>query len=185
MNSKDRLLTLLTDVAYEEKTVVLASGKTSDFYIDCRKASLHPEGLVLCGQALFQAAQDAHIQVDAVGGPALGAIPLVASFVYTAHTSQLPLPGFMVRKEAKTHGSAQRVEGADALVHNAPVLLLEDVVTTGGSTLRAIAACREAGLNPTHVLALVDRLDGGAAAIREANVAFHPLFTRADFPGGS
>jgi orotate phosphoribosyltransferase len=167
-------------LAYEERDVVLASGRTSRFYVDCRRVSFHPEGAVLCGQALYRAWKDSGAAAVAVGGPALGAVPLVTAFAYTAWLAGEAIQPFAVRKEPKTHGAGQQIEGADSLHTGSPVLLLEDVVTSGGSTCRAIAACRAAGLEPSLVLALVDRDEGGRAAIADEGVELRALFVLDD-----
>lgn len=183
MNAKneDKLFQLLNSIAFERKRVILASGRESDFYIDCRKVSLHPEGLVLCGRALYAHFQDKNISIDGVGGPTLGADPLIASYAYTASLAGAPLPSFIVRKEAKGHGTGKWVEGMTNFTDGVDVLVLEDVVTTGGSTVKAIEVCRKEGLNPVHVTCLVDRSEGGREAIEATGVTFSSLYTRHDF----
>jgi len=182
--SSERLLTLLRDIAYEKGEVTLASGKVSDFYIDCRKVSLHSEGLVLCGEALYQLYQKLELEIDGVGGPTLGADPLIAAFSAAAYHDGAPMHAFIVRKEPKGHGKGKMVEGKSNLPDGARVLLLEDVVTTGGSTVRTIHACREEGLDVCMVFSLVDRCEGGREAIESTGVPFHPLFDRNDFVSG-
>jgi orotate phosphoribosyltransferase len=177
------LFELLKSIAFERKKVVLASGKESNFYIDCRKVSLHPEGLVWCGQALYEHAQQLPIKIDGVGGPTLGADPLVASFAYTAFQAGNPLPAFIVRKAPKGHGTGKWVEGMNNMEPEADVILLEDVVTTGGSTVKAIKVCRQEGLNPVHVICLVNRMEGGQEAIEATGVTFSSLYNREDFMG--
>ena len=177
----DALFQLLRSIAFERKRVVLASGRESDFYIDCRKVSLHPEGLVLCGKALFQHATALEKEWVGVGGPTLGADPLIASFAYTAYEQGQPVPSFIVRKEAKGHGTGKWVEGMSNMPEGAKVILLEDVVTTGGSTVKAINVCRDEGLNPVHVICLVDRQEGGREAIEATGVSFSSLYTRTQF----
>ncbi len=182
-DSTSALLALLREIAFERKRVTLASGKESDFYIDCRKVSLHQEGLVLCGNALYDAYKSSGTPVTAVGGPTLGADPLIASFAYAAYLDQNALPSFIVRKEAKGHGAGKWIEGMSNIPEGSEVLILEDVVTTGGSTVRTIHVCRDHGLRPTTVMALVDRCEGGRQAIEETGVVFSSLFTRHDFMG--
>ena len=179
----DALFNLLKTIAFEKKKVVLASGKESNFYIDCRKVSLHPEGLVLCGKALYAHAKTLPVKWDGVGGPTLGADPLIASFAYTAYQDGLPVPSFIVRKAPKGHGTGKWVEGMSNMSEGTSVILLEDVVTTGGSTVKAIEVCRQEGLNPVHVICLVDRMEGGRGAIEATGVTFSSLFTREDFMG--
>jgi orotate phosphoribosyltransferase len=180
----ERLHTLLRDIAYEEGEVTLASGRVSDFYMDCRKVSLHAEGLVLCGEALYQQYRALELEIDGVGGPTLGADPLIASFAAAAYHDGAPMHAFIVRKEPKGHGKGKMIEGKSNLPEGARVLLLEDVVTTGGSTVRTILACQEEGLDVRMVFSLVDRSEGGREAIEATGVPFHPLFTRDDFLRG-
>ena len=180
-SNSQSLFELLRTISFERRKVILASGRESDFYIDCRKVSLHPEGLVRCGKALFQHAEELDIDWEGVGGPTLGADPLIASFAYTAYEQGKPVPSFIVRKEAKGHGTGKWVEGMSNLPRDARVILLEDVVTTGGSTVKAINVCRHEGLQPVHVICLVDRQEGGREAIEETGVSFSSLYTRAQF----
>jgi orotate phosphoribosyltransferase len=175
------LLALLRELAYERRQVTLASGRESDFYIDCRRVSLHAEGMILCGQAFHSAYLESGISIDAVGGPTLGADPLICAFTHAAHAADLPMHAFIVRKEPKGHGTGRMVEGMSNLQTGSRVLLLEDVITTGGSTVRTIEACRETGLEVVQVMVLVDRQEGGREAIESTGVPCSALFTRADF----
>ena len=179
--SRAPLLELLRELAYERRQVTLASGRQSDFYIDCRRVSLHAEGMILCGRAFYRAHEESGQAIDAVGGPTLGADPLLCAFTHAAHEAGAPLHAFIVRKEPKGHGTGRMVEGMSNLKPGARVLLLEDVITTGGSTVRTIEACREAGLEVVQVRVLVDRQEGGREAIEATGVPCSALFTRADF----
>ena len=178
---RDRLLTLLTRFAYQRRTVTLSSGRTSDFYIDCKQVSLTAEGHFLIGQ-LFRALIDRVApEAVAVGGLTLGADPLVSATSTISFLAGRPLAGFLVRKEPKGHGTGAWLEGAARLEPGVPVVILEDVVTTGGSTLRAIERARGAELVVAHVVALVDREEGGREAV-EAEAPLVSLFSRRDFP---
>jgi orotate phosphoribosyltransferase len=177
---RERLLALLRRDAFQERTVTLASGKTSSFYIDCRSVTLTAEGHFLIGQ-LGRAVIDERVpDARAVGGLAMGADPLVSAVSLMSFMAGRPLEGFLVRKEAKGHGTGQWIEGAGGLPRGSKVVVLEDVVTTGGSTLKAIERARAAELDVVHVVALVDRLEGGREAI-EAAAPLTALFTRKDF----
>jgi orotate phosphoribosyltransferase len=125
----------------------------------------------------------AHIAPAArgVGGLTLGADPLATATSVVSFLAGSPLHAFLVRKEPKGHGTDQWLEGLDALSAGDPVVVVEDVVTTGASTLRAVDRARQAGLDVVHVLALVDRLEGGREAV-QAQVPLTALFTRRDFP---
>ncbi len=177
-----RLLELLRTHAHKRGTFTLASGKTSDFFIDCKRVLLRAEGHLLAGRALL--ARLGPLDVRGVAGVELGGCPLASavSFASAAANSAVPLDALYVRKAVKDHGSRQLVEGADALPAGARVALLEDVVTTGGSSLRALEVLREAGFVVAAVVAIVDRLEGGGAAFAASGVPFTALFTRADFP---
>jgi orotate phosphoribosyltransferase len=121
--------------------------------------------------------------VDAVAGVELGGCPLASAVAMTSFGTKQPLDAVYVRKAAKGHGTKKLLEGADALEKGARLVILEDTVTTGGSTLRAVASIREAGFDVSGVLAVVDRSEGGSEAIREAGLYFSALFVRADFMG--
>lgn len=177
-----RLLELLRSRAFAEREVTLSSGLKSNFYIDCKQVSLHPEGAALIGE-LFHAAIDALApDAVAVGGLTLGADPLATATSVVSFQRGRPRAAFIVRKEPKGHGTNQWVESA-GLPAGSKVVILEDVVTTGASTLRAIERARGAGLDVVHALGLVDRLEGGREAV-EAQAPLSTLFTRRDFLPG-
>lgn len=177
--ARERLVELLRTFAFERKRVILASGRESDFFIDCKQAILRAEGHALAGSLLFEAL-DALPRVDAVAGVELGGCPLASAVSLTSWLRGRPLPAFYVRKEVKDHGSRKLVEGDKALVPGMPVAILEDVVTTGGSTLKAVDKLTRAGARVAGVVALVDRLEGGADAIRAAGLPFVSICTRRD-----
>jgi orotate phosphoribosyltransferase len=176
-----RLLELLRERAYEKRDVVLASGRRSDFYIDCRRVVMTAEGHFLVGWLLNRTIETDCPGVAAVGGMTLGADPLASAASLMSYLGGRPLDAFYVRKEPKKHGTAQFIEGAAALPRGARVVIVEDVVTTGGSSLAAVDRAREAGLEPVRILALVDRCEGGREAI-EARLPLSALYTRSDFP---
>ncbi|MBI3179668.1 MAG: orotate phosphoribosyltransferase [Deltaproteobacteria bacterium] len=166
--------------------VTLASGKTSNFYIDCKETALHAQGAALIGQLVFDhvvALRGEGLAIAGVGGLTMGADPIALATAVVSAASQEPVHAFIVRKEPKGHGTQSFVEGRANLPAGSAVLIVEDVVTTGGSTLKAIERARAAGLSPVAVLALVDREEGGAAAIAASGVRFAALFTRSDFGG--
>jgi orotate phosphoribosyltransferase len=157
----------------------LASGKKSDLYFDGRLVTLSGSGLSLLAEAVLAMIEGRNIA--AVGGMAIGADPITGGVVALAGQKGLKLSGFIVRKEAKTHGTGKQVEGPKP-PPGSRVVLLEDVVTTGGSSLKAIEAVKkELGVAPVAVIALLDRLEGGAEALQAANVELWPVFTRKDF----
>jgi orotate phosphoribosyltransferase len=175
-----RLLELLKSLAYEEREVKLVSGRTSNFYIDCKQAVLSAEGHFLVGWLFGRILADKAPQVEAVGGLTMGADPLASAVSTMSFLAGRPLPAFYVRKEPKGHGTAQWLEGAKSLRPGMPVAILEDVVTTGGSALKAIARAREFGLQVALVLGLVDREEGGREALA-AEAPVVTLFGKRDF----
>jgi orotate phosphoribosyltransferase len=179
---RERLLALLIRLAYEKRKVVLASGRESDFYIDTKQASLTAEGHFLVGRLALAEIRAAFPEAQAVGGMTMGADPIASAVSLTSYLQNAPLPAFYVRKEPKGHGTNQWVEGKKGLPAGARVAIVEDVVTTGGSTLKAVERCRSEGLQVLGVVALVDREEGGRAAVEAAGVQLRALFRRSDFP---
>lgn len=177
----ERLLALLRERAYAERDVVLSSGKRSSFYIDCKQVSLHAEGAFLIGQLVRAVIARVAPEAEAVGGLTLGADPLAAAVSVASFVAGQPLHAFIVRKEPKGHGTGQWLEGVGNLRPGMPVVVLEDVITTGGSTLRAIERTREAGLRVVHVVALVDRDEEGGREAVQASAPLTALFDRRDF----
>lgn len=180
---KDRLLDLLRTLSYQRRSVVLSSGKTSDFYVDCKKAVLTAEGHYLVGRVLLDAIRREAPDAVAVGGLTLGADPLAHAVSLTSYLAGRPLAAFIVRKDKKGHGTGAWIEGRSNLADRSPVAILEDVVTTGASTLRAVERAREEGLVVAGAFALLDRDEGGRDAIERAGVRLVALFRRADFTG--
>jgi orotate phosphoribosyltransferase len=178
----ERLLALLTEKSFAKKKVVLSSGKESNFYIDCKKTVLTAEGHVLVGRALFALVREKAADAVGVGGLTMGADPLASAVALTSFLEGHPLNAFYVRKEPKGHGTGQWLEGLTAFSSGAKVAILEDVVTTGASAIKAIERSRAEGLNPVGAFALVDRDEGGREAIEATGVKVHALFTRHDFP---
>ena len=178
---REELLEILKKKSYREGKVVLASGKESDFYIDCRQTSLSARGHLLVGKLFFQLIQEHFPSARGVGGPTLGADPLISAVSLISALEEKPLDGFIVRKEPKGHGTGAWIEGLSNLGPGSPVVLLEDVITTGGSSQKAIARAEEAGLKVLGLVVLVDRREGGREAIEKQGVALVSLFTRNDF----
>ena len=177
---RERLLDLLRERSFARKKVILASGKESDFFIDCKQTVLSAEGHALVGE-LMLAALDALGSVDAVAGVELGGCPLASAVALTSHLKKTPKDAVYVRKEAKDHGSKRLLEGDTHLVQNARIAILEDVTTTGGSTLKAAEKIRAAGYTIAGVVTLVDRLEGGREAIEAAGLKLVSVYTRKDF----
>lgn len=173
MDARARLVALLRSRSYRTGDFVLASGRRSTFYIDCRRTTMHAEGLHLVGSLGLAAIRERGWHADAVGGLTLGADPV--AYAIAAATAEQPpaIHGFTVRKAPKSHGTGQRIEGCfEAGAH---VVVVEDVITTGGSALDAVAAVRGEGGVVSGVLAVVDRGEGGREALEAAGLAVHAL----------
>ena len=179
----DPLLELLRERGFRRGHFVLSSGKESDFFIDCKPAVLLARGHALVGKALLARIRDFAGPVSAVAGVELGGCPLASAVASTSWAEGKPLDAVYIRKSTKEHGTRKMLEGADHLDPGATLVIVEDTVTTGGSTLRAVQAVRDAGFEVAGVVAVVDRLEGGAAAIRDAGLAFSALYDRSDFMG--
>ena len=156
--------------AFKTGDFTLASGKKSTFYIDCRKATLHPQGAKLIGRIILEKIKG--LPVDAIGGLTLGADPITSTVVALSE-----IPGFIVRKKEKEHGTKQKIEGH--LQPDWKVVVVEDVATTGGSALQAIEAIEAAGAKVIKVIAVVDREEGAAAALK--NYDFDPILKKSAF----
>lgn len=163
MTAHNRLVELLAQRSARRGEFVLASGRMSTLYIDARLTTMSPEGLVLIGTLGVQILGETGWLVDAVGGLTLGADPIAYAISYASMLAGSPLRAFTVRKEAKMHGTGRLVEGP--FQEGDRVAIVEDVITTGGSALKAAAAVRAAGGEVAGVLALVDREEGGRAAL--------------------
>lgn len=159
--------------------MILSSGLKSNFYIDCKQVSLDAEGASLIGAMFHDVIEKVAPDAVAVGGLTLGADPLATATSIMSFQAGRPRAAFIVRKEPKGHGTGQWIE-TTKLPEGAAVVILEDVVTTGAATLKAIERARLAGFTVRHAVAIVDRLEGGREAV-EAQCPLTTLFTRRDF----
>jgi len=160
---KERLRALLRQKALRTGDFTLASGRKSSYYLDARLVTLHPEGAYLVARTILDLIRREGLRVDAVGGLTLGADPIAGAVAAVSHAEGHEIQGFIVRKEAKGHGTAQQVEGG--LRAGSRVLVVDDVITTAGSTLRAVQAVEASGCTVEAVTCLVDRQEGGAEAL--------------------
>ncbi|MDQ8158105.1 MAG: orotate phosphoribosyltransferase [Gemmatimonadota bacterium] len=182
-STMSQLIALLAERSAKRGDFVLASGRRSTLYVDCRLTAMSPEGQLLIGRAALAALRSSGWPVDAVGGLTLGADPISYAI---AHASALEaeagtggmIRAFTVRKEAKQHGTGKLIEGPFAAGDQ--VVVVEDVITTGGSALKAVEAVRAAGGNVLGVLALVDREEGGREALEAAGLTVLSLVTATD-----
>jgi orotate phosphoribosyltransferase len=177
---RQRLIALLRERSFERKQVRLASGKESDFFIDCKQTALTAEGHFLIGELLF-AALDQLPRCEAVAAVALGGCSLASAVSLISFQKQRPLPALYIRKAQKDHGSQRLIEGDRSLRPGLPVVLLEDVITTGGSTCQALRVLRDAGVQPVGVIVLVDRQEGGRAAIEAEGIPLIAVSQRQDY----
>src|SRR5262245_9714477 len=173
--ARTRLKQLYLERAISFGTFTLASCKTSGYYINSKKVLFHGEAIALLGELLYQATSDLALQ--AIGGLEVGAIPMAAAAAMRYHQHGRPMEGFFVRKEAKGHGSKQRIEGE--VKSGDRVAVIDDVLTTGGSVVQAIAEVEKLGAKVERVVCIVDRLQGAREALSEYD--FRPLFTIRDF----
>jgi orotate phosphoribosyltransferase len=162
------LIALLAERSAKRGQFTLASGKQSKYYVDTRLTTMSPEGLSVIGPLALSILRESGWVIDAVGGLTLGADPISYAISYASASSDRPLRAFTVRKEAKSHGTAKTIEGP--FKEGDRVAVIEDVITTGGSALRAIEAVRTANGTVAGVLALVDRQEGGRQAIEAVGV---------------
>lgn len=176
---RDELYQLIKEKALVKGEVILASGRKSSFYIDGKQVTLHPRGAYLAASLLLQLMGEA--ELDAVGGPSIGADPILGAMAVLCFQSGRDLTFFMVRKEPKTHGRRQLIEGPFP-AEGARVALLEDVVTTGGSIIRAAeAVIRECGARVVLALAIVDREEGAREALERLGVPLLTIFRAREF----
>ena len=176
-NARD-LARMLAERSARRGDFTLSSGRRSTLYIDARLTTMSPDGLALIGPAGLAAIRDAGWRADAVGGLTLGADPVAYAISYASALAGAPVRAFTVRKEAKAHGTGQLIEGP--LRAGDRVVVVEDVITTGASALKAADAVRAAGGTVVGVLAVVDRDEGGREAIESAGFAVRSLTHASD-----
>ena len=178
------LLSLLFQKAFQYSdppAFKLASGRTSSYYIDCKKVTLDPNGAYLVGRLIYNRIK--HLAPQGIGGLTLGADPIAQAVSIVSHLSRHPIPAFIIRKEPKAHGSASGgrspsdgwIEGS--LLPGSKVVVVDDVITTGGSALKAIERLKAHRCRVMKVMAIVDRCEGGKEAITDSDCPFEALFT--------
>lgn len=173
MDKRERLKEILVDVSILKGDFTLASGKKSSYYIDARLTTLHPAGLSLVAEIMFaEITKDSDI--SSVGGPTMGADPIVGALIALSHAQKKPLNGFLVRKQEKQHGTGKLIEGN--LKEGDRVAIVEDVVTSGGSLLKAADAVENQGGVIKKVFVIVDREEGAEEKIRARGYDFYSIF---------
>ena len=178
---REQLLNLLATNSFRLGEFTLSSGAKSDYYVDCRTTTLHAQGAELTGRVFLELIQKHGWRPQAVGGLTMGADPIVVATSVISAQAGSPIHGFLVRKAEKAHGMGRRVEGFQE--KGARVVIVDDVCTTGGSTIQAIEAAHEFGFNIAGVACLVERLEaGGRPAVEKAagSVPFITVFTSND-----
>ena len=178
---RTELLDLFVSYAYREGDFTLSSGKKSTYYINGKVVTLHPRGALIIGHLLLNLLPEG---TNAIAGLTLGADPIVSSVSIVSALGESPIPGIIIRKEAKGHGTQAFLEGP-VLNEGSHVVVVEDVVTTGQSAMKAIERLRGAGYESNLVLSLVDRQQGGAEYYAQQGIEFQSLFTIQDIQNHS
>jgi len=177
MYDRSRLMELVKERALRFGDFTLASGRKSSYYLDGKQVTLNAEGLMQISYGLLELLSD--VQFEGFGGMSIGADPIVGGVLVAAAAQDRPLLGFMVRKEAKGHGTQRFIEGPIEPGQN--VVIIDDVVTTGGSALQAVDRVEEFGCKVVHAVGIVDRLQGGGEAFAARDIPFSALLTVRDF----
>jgi orotate phosphoribosyltransferase len=177
MTDRERLKEIILELSYERRLVKLASGRESDFYFDGKQTTLHSEGGYLTGKLFYEAIRDVE-GVQAVGGITLGADPIATATSIAALIAGQKLHAFIIRKEPKGHGTGQWLEGRKNLPSGTRVIIVEDVVTTGGSSMKAVRRAEEEGLKVLGIVTLVDREEGGRENIEAEGYWLRTIFTK-------
>jgi orotate phosphoribosyltransferase len=176
---KHRLAEIILERSFQYRDnppFTLASGKTSNYYFNCKPTTMDPEGMYLIGNILFEMLSDA--DVSAAGGLTLGADPIANALSLISYQKKKPIKSFVVRKDAKNHGTKSGIEGN--ITPGERVVVIDDVITTGGSTITAVEIAREAGLKVDRVIALVDREEGGRENIEKYVDRVDAVLTRSE-----
>jgi orotate phosphoribosyltransferase len=174
---KKRLIELIIEKAFkysEEPVFKLVSGRMSNYYFNCKAVTLHPEGMYLIGNIIFDLIKD--LKADGIGGLTLGADPVAYAVSYTSYLKGKPVEAFVVRKTPKSHGTMLWIEGN--VKKGDRVIIVDDVITTGKSTIEAINRAKEEGLDIVKVVVLIDRQEGGREAVETSGYKLDALITK-------
>lgn len=177
-NLKKRLAGLLKKEALKKGRFILSSGKVSNYYLDGRVITLTPEGAFLVANIMLDAIRNK--KIDAIGGPTLGADPIVGAIAIASHIRKMPLKTFIVRKAAKGHGAKRQIEGP-RLKKKAKVIIIDDVATTGKALIEAKSALDKIGVNVVGAMVIVDRCEGAKENLKGSGVKLSSIFTIKDF----
>ena len=183
MGVKEELKAIICELSYEEREVTLASGRKSNFYFDGKQTTLHSRGGLLVGQAFWDEVKKFGVPIDGVGGLTLGADPIATATSIAAQLEGHSVHAFIIRKEPKGHGTGQWLEGRKNLPPGSRVVIVEDVTTTGGSSMKAVERAQEEGLEVVGIVTLVDREEGAREAIEGAGQVLRTVFTKSEVVG--
>lgn len=177
---RDKLFNLLKNLSFQKGNFTLSSGKSSEYFLDVKQAILTPEGHYLVGYLLFKKILEIK-KIKGICGVELGGCSLASAVSLISYLEAKELSTFYIRKSSKDHGTKKMIEGDKALTSNMNVVLLEDVTTTGQSSLNAIQILKDNNVNPTYVLSVIDRLEGAEELLDKHNVKLYSLFSIVDF----
>lgn len=175
---KKQLLALLRKEAFFKKKIRLSSGKISNYYIDVRRVSLSSKGLYLISHLIWQLIKNE--KINAIGGPTLGADPIVSGLLYLAHKNKKRLKGFLIRKSPKKHGRQKMIEG-QTLKAGDKVILFDDVATSGSSIIKAIEVLKKEKIKVIKAITVIDREEGAKENLAKLKCPLISLFTKTDF----
>ncbi len=180
---RSELMNIIRELSYEEREVTLASGRKSNFYFDGKQTTLHTRGGLLVGKAFWDVVKTFAGPIDGVGGLTLGADPIATATSIAAELEGESVHAFIIRKEPKGHGTGQWLEGRKNLPPGSRVVIVEDVTTTGGSSMKAVERAEEEGLEVLGIVTLVDRQEGAQENITAAGQVLKPVFTKEEVVG--
>ncbi len=180
---RSELMQIVRQLSYEEREVTLASGRKSNFYFDGKQTSLHARGGLLVGKAFWELVKQFEGPIDGVGGLTMGADPIATATSIAAGLEGQEVHAFIIRKEPKGHGTGQWLEGRKNLPPGSRVVIVEDVTTTGGSSMKAVERAQQEGLVVLGIITLVDRQEGALANIESQGQNLQAVFTREQVVG--
>ena len=180
---RSELMQIVRELSYEEREVTLASGRKSNFYFDGKQTALHARGGLLVGKAFWEIVKTFTGQVHGVGGLTMGADPIATATSIAANLDGQEVHAFIIRKEPKGHGTGQWLEGRKNLPPGSRVVIVEDVTTTGGSSMKAVERARQEGLEVLGIVTLVDREEGARENIEGQGQQLRSVFTRTEVIG--
>ncbi len=180
---RSELMEIIRELSYEEREVTLASGRKSNFYFDGKQTTLHAVGGLLVGKAFWEIVKEFDGPIHGVGGLTMGADPIATATSIAAALEGEQVHAFIIRKEPKGHGTGQWLEGRKNLPPGSRVVIVEDVTTTGGSSIKAVERAQQEGLEVLGIITLVDRQEGAEENITEQGQALKAVFTREEVVG--